>query len=67
LRQGVDIVSKPRIGRLLETQPTFQTAGGGKGGNRTYSNPTTCWCHLDTKFSGFVGAHDVEVLILSNN
>ena len=68
LCRGVDIVSKPRIwgdgasAVSFETQPTFQTAGCGKGGNPTYFNPTTCWYHPDTRFSSLVRIHDVEVL-----
>ena len=68
LCRGVDIVFKPRIwgdgasAVSFETQPTSHTAGCGKGGNPTYFNPTTCWYHPDTRFSGFVRIHDVEVL-----
>ena len=66
--RGVDIVSKPRIwddgasAVSFETQPTFQTVGGGKDGNPTYFNPTTYWCYPDTRFSSLVRIYDVEVL-----
>ena len=69
LHRDVDIISKPRIWNRgasavsFETQPAFQTTGGGKGGNPTYFNPTLCQCHLDTKFPSFVDVRDVEVLM----
>ena len=67
---GAWIVSKPRIRSdgasavSLETQSTIQTAtagGGGKGGDFTYLNPTTYWCHPDSRFTSFFRIRDVEV------
>ena len=67
LRRGKDFVSKPHIWNpapwpfSFETQSSSQITGGGKDGNLTYFNPTTCWCHLDAWSSSSVGPHDVEV------
>jgi len=49
----VDIASKPRIWNP-ENPPAANLP--------TYFNPTAYWCHLDVRFSGFVGPHDVGVL-----
>jgi len=67
LRRDVDIASKPRIwdhgasAVSLETRPTSQILGCGKGGSPVYFNPTICWCDFDIQSSSFVGPRDVEV------
>ena len=68
LRRGKNFVSRPHIRNpapwsfSFETRPSSRITGGGKNGNPTYSNPTTCRCHLDIQLPSFVGPRDVEVL-----
>ena len=47
------------LGSFAQNQSIFQTM---EDGNPTYLNPTTCRCHLDTWFSGFIYVHGAEVL-----
>ena len=66
LRRGVGLqiahLESGTLAFLLESQPTFTTAGGGKGGKPTSAALYTGVGDLDTQFSSFVCPRDGEVL-----